>query len=205
MAEKKHIDTSREADITVVCGSSGSGKSAYVKQKTASAERVIVWDPDDEYHGPGVVRVSAITQLVDIMVKHPDSPLRVRLVSSGQAAFDLWARAAFAWGDCVAIAEETADVTSPGKAPEGWGTLVRRGRKRGISIYGVTQRPSESDKTIIGNASTIHVGRLTRSQDRDYLSRELDCDKAKIDALQNLEYLQKCAKTGEISAGKLTF
>src|SRR3569623_2110456 len=116
----KRVDVTRAASIIVVCGSSGSGKSAWVKQRIAKARRVLVWDVDDEYEG--FERITAPAALIE--------------------AFDLWARAAFAWGNCTAVAEELAGVTTPGKAPPGWHQLVSRGRKRGIEVIGETQRTS---------------------------------------------------------------
>ena len=38
------------------------------------------------------------------------------------------ARCAFTWTNAAVAAEETADVTSPSKAPPNWGQLIRRGR-----------------------------------------------------------------------------
>lgn len=195
------VDVTRAARIVVVCGSSGSGKSAWVKQQTRTDPRLIVWDPDDEYEG--IRRITGRRALVATLQK-ATGPARLRYVGP-LSDFDYWARCAFAWGNCTAVAEETADVTTPAKAPEGWGMLVRRGRKRGIAIYGVTQRPAESDKTIVGNATLIHVGRLARSQDRAYMAAELDAPRQRLDALQPLEWLERDMATGQITAGKLKF
>jgi hypothetical protein len=113
--------------------------------------------------------------------------------------------AAFSWGNCTAVAEETADVTTPAKAPVGWGTLVRRGRKRGISIIGVTQRPAESDKTIIGNATKIHCGMLKRPQDRKYMALEMDVPLQVVNELKPLEWLEVVAGIEGHKKGKLRF
>jgi len=194
------VDVSRAANIVVVAGSSGSGKSEWVKRQIRRKRRVIVWDPDGEYDGQ---RFASVRELLQVARANPAGPGRYCLTSARLADFDLWAKIAFAWANCVAVAEETADVTSPGKAPEGWGQLVRRGRKRGITVIGVTQRPAESDKTIMGNATLIHCGRLARDKDRRYMAQELDCP---LDALptEPLEWVER-RPGGEFKTGKLFF
>lgn len=195
------LDVSRDASIIVVCGSSGSGKSAWVKKRIAKKRRVLVWDTDDEYAGD-FERVSTCSGLVD-RIKGAASA-RVAFVA-GREHFDFWARVAFTWGNCTAVAEELAGVTSPGKAPTGWHTLVSRGRKRGVEVIGVTQRPSESDKTIMGNASLFHCAMLSREQDRAYMAKELDVSRDMISGLEKLEFLEKKAGIKGVTRGKLRF
>ncbi len=69
------------------------------------------------------------------------------------------------------IVEELADVTTPQKAPESWGVLLRRGRKYGISTYAVTQRIQEIDKTIIGNMAQFMVFQHVRPKDIDEIRK----------------------------------
>lgn len=201
---KTRVDVSRAANIVLVCGSAGSGKSAWVKKETRNKPRVVVWDCEQEYCTlPHYVTVTGLPELGRLLARSAKG--RFAYVPRSMADFNLFCKMAFAWGECTVIAEEISSVTSPGKAPDGWGDLVRRGRKRGCEIYGVTQRPAESDKTILGNASRVHVGRLTRSKDRKYMAEDMDCPQAMIDALKPLEWLEKQAATGEILRGKVTF
>ncbi len=195
------VDVSRKALIVVVCGSAGSGKSAWTKRQVRRAPRLVVWDIDDEYSAERCQRITSIPQLARALRTHK----RGRFAYVGKPSdFEAFCKAAFAWGECAVVAEELADVTSPGKAPDGWGELVRRGRKRGISIFAVTQRPSESDKTIVGNASVIHVGRLNRAADRAYMAREMDIPQSEIDALKPLEWIEKHAD-GTVKRGQPRF
>lgn len=198
------VDVTRTANIVLVCGSAGSGKSAWVKQETKSHKRVVVWDCEQEYCTlPNYVTVASLPELGLLLSKSKTG--RFAYVPRSMDDFNTFCKMGFAWGNCTVIAEEISSVTSPGKAPDGWGDLVRRGRKRGCSIYGVTQRPAESDKTILGNASRVHVGRLTRSKDRAYMAAELDCKQADLDVLLPLEWLEKQAATGVILRGKVKF
>ncbi len=188
----KRIDATRTACIELFCGSSGSGKSYKVKSKIAKAKRLVIFDPDDEYGElANIVTVTTAQSLLSKLKQFPKGSLRIRYVANGEAAFNVWSKAVFAWGNCVAVAEEIAGVTSPGKAPAGWHTLVSRGRKRGITLYAVTQRPSESDKTILGNLSSIWVGRMSRSKDRKYMASELDVHVNDLTELKALDYLER--------------
>lgn len=99
------------------------------------------------------------------------------------------------------IVEELADVTTPGKAPAAWGVIVRRDLCYGPEIYAVTQRPSESDKTIMGNASVIHTHAMARAEDARYMAKELRVDQALIDALNPYEFLERDMGTKEITRG----
>lgn len=198
------VDVTLKADITVVCGSSGSGKSAWIKKQLKGRKRVIVWDVDEEYtEEAGFIAVRSMRELLRLLKKRKTG--RFSYVPCALVEFDNWCLAAFGWGKCTAVAEETADVTTPSKAPAGWGALVRRGRKRGISVIGVTQRPAESDKTIIGNASKIHCGMLKRPQDRKYMSLEMDIERAVVDELNPLEWLEVEAGVNGYKKGKLRF
>lgn len=105
------------------------------------------------------------------------------------------------------VAEELADVTSPAKAPEGWGMLIRRCRKYGGDVYGITQRPAESDKTLFGNCMVLHVCGLQRANDRKYVAMELDMPVSDIAALsrEKLEFIHKDMRSGKVDKGRLTF
>lgn len=183
------IDVSAESDITVVAGMARSGKSAWVKRQVARRPAVFAWDPDGEYILAGITR--PIYRRVDLLRAVLDKrPGRFSYVAPiSRAEFNFWALAVLHRGDCTAVAEETADVTHAGKAPEQWGQLVRKGAKRGISIFAVTQTPPESDKTVMRNARRIVCFMQDREPDIDYMAREMRVPRAEIAALAKLEAL----------------
>jgi hypothetical protein len=193
------VNVSNKAKIVVVCGASGSGKSAWTKKQITRAKRLLIWDIDDEYTG------ERINKQADLVAKLRTEKAGVFRYVGKAKDFSFFCKCAFAWGRCTVVAEEIAGVTSPGKAPEGWHMLVSRGRKRGISIYAVTQRPSESDKTVFGNASALHVGRMTRKKDRVYIAGELDCKVDILDDLQPLDYVHREMSTGKVTTGRIHF
>ena len=82
--------------------------------------------------------------------------------------------------------------------------VVRRGRHQSLTVYGITQRPAESDKTIIGNATLTHCCKLKRAPDRAYMAREMGCAPALLDALKPLEWIE-ADELGRIRRGKMRF
>ncbi|WP_428398416.1 hypothetical protein [Marinobacter salarius] len=200
------IDTTLSAAIQVVCGSSGSGKSVTIKKRLMKEKRLLIWDIDDEYTGDvGIPGCQRITSMAELAAKVKKAKAGKFAYVGPKSDFERWCRVAFAWGYCAVVAEETAGVTTPQKAPDAWHTLISRGRKRGIKpLVGVTQRPSESDKTIMGNATSIQCGRMTRFQDRKYMANEMDLPVEYLSRLGKKEYIRLDPETKEYFHGLIT-
>lgn len=187
--------------LVVIAGASRSGKTAYVRKRVATDDRVIAYDPEDQWAQlRGWRRVTTRAQLLDAVQGR--GPMRVAYVPGGDLTpeFDFVCGCAMYAGRYVGpvtfIAEELADVTSPGKAPGNWGVLVRRGLKRGINIYAISQRWSEADKTAVGNASEFVIFRQSSGDDVRYLARKTRVDEAAIAELQPLQFVRRDAYTG---------
>lgn len=196
--------------LYVVAGASRSGKTAWTKKRVARARRVWAWDPEAQWcELPGWRKVTDRGQL--LALAQSAGPQKVAFVAGGdlKEAFDFWAACVMYAGRYVgpldAIAEELADVTTPSKAPGKWGILIRRGLKRGISLYCISQRWSEADKTAVGNASDFVIFRQASGDDVRYLARKTRVPEAHIEALVPLQFVHMDALTGNISPGKLRF
>lgn len=196
--------------LVVIAGASRSGKTAYTRKRLAKARRVVAWDPEAQWcELPGWRKVTTRRGLVEAL--QSPGPLKLAFVVGAdlKASFDFWAQAVM-WagrfvGPLACIAEELADVTTPAKAPDGWGVLVRRGLKRGISIYAISQRWAEADKTAFGNASEFVMFRQSSGDDVAYLSRKTRVNVSELSGLKPLEWVRYNAYTGEIERGKLKF
>lgn len=101
------------------------------------------------------------------------------------------------------VAEELSAFTTPGKAPSGWHILLTQGLEFRADIWALVQRPAESDKTCIGNATRLRAFAMTRAADCAYLARELDCEPAEIAALKPLAYVERDMLTGRLSRGRV--
>ena len=189
-----------------VSGARGSGKSSWLKQYARGFGRVLVWDPMHEYaEAFGVSPVGSLSALVEakgapICVFAPDDPA---LVSA--KAFDFFCLVAWTRGAGLVLVDELATVTHAGKALGWWGRLIREGRHRQIEIAGAAQRPAEIDKTIIGNATRLVVFRLGRRADRVLMAEELDIERAQIDALKPLEFIDADRLTRNFTRSRIVF
>jgi hypothetical protein len=196
--------------LYVIAGASRSGKTAWTKRQVQRDRRVIAWDPEDQWAQlPGWTKVTSRPDLVRRV--QTAGPLKLAFVAGGNLAegFDLWAGCVMHSGRYFAplscVAEELADVTTPSKAPGNWGILLRRGLKRGISIYAISQRWAEADKTAVGNASAFVLFRMSSGDDITYMSRKTRVPVTELDGLKPLEWVNFDAVNGNISRGKLRF
>ena len=194
-----------DGSLYVVTGASRTGKTTWVELDTHASRRLLVWDSADEWSWRFRCRkVTSIAELAKLVV--PGAPdMRIAFcVPATRENFEAFCRLAWVFirvkeGDVVA--EEIADVTSPGKAPDAWGEIIRKGLRYGPRIYALTQRPSESDKTCFGNASVIHTHQMDRVDDGKYMAKELRIDVAQMDALKPYQFIERDRRTKALSTG----
>ena len=199
-----------EGKIFIIAGASRNGKTVYTIEQVKNRRRVIVWDVEGEFKKlRGFVAVSSIPALLETVKKAGVKPCRIAYQPNNTREFSDWSKIALAWGravgDVAAVAEETSDVTTPGKAPDGWGQLIRKGMKRGIDIFAISQRPAESDKTALGNAKYIISFYLNRPRDREYIAAEMGCNPEQIEQLEKLHYLKKDVDNRKLIKGQIQF
>lgn len=164
------------------------GKTHALLRRLAGFDRVIVWDMKGEYSRDlGFERVPG-AGLYDRLRAGPG---RISVTSHDPRHFQNFCTLAHWWGACAVVAEELADVTRPGKAPLEWGIVLRRGRDRALSVFAVSQRPTECDTTIFGLRTYTAAFYLPRANDRAYMARELDTDRRRLDALKPHQFLER--------------
>lgn len=198
----------KTGEIGLYTGKTRSGKTYQLKRRIARKRRVLVWsvkESVDHYLEvwPDSVRVRTLHDLKGLVVRLGKAPAHIVYTPASLREFGAWAKLAHAWGviaPCAVVAEELADVTTPAKAPDGWGNLIRQGAGWGIDIYAVTQRPAESDKTIVGNMSYIHAHQIMRAQDRAYVAAEMDLPLEQIAALTGYQWVERWAD-GKVKRG----
>jgi hypothetical protein len=164
-----------------------------------------VWDAKGEWWRHGCAPVSSPAELRALVAIAPAPLHRLAYVRPCTAAeFDFFCRLAWVWlrqARGTLVVEELADVTHPGKAPVAWGEIIRKGLAYGPTIYAVTQRPSESDKTAIGNASLVHCHRMMLAIDCVYMARQLRVPVERVENLKPFEWIERDA-FGRVSSGK---
>ena len=194
-------DNRLPADIRVIAGATGSGKSAETKRalKTERGD-VFVFDVKNEYGSqPGFRRVHTRADFLREMRRGG----RIAWATTGPADFEFFCKCVWARGSALIIVEELSSVTGTAKAIGAWHLILTQGRGYGLRVIGITQRPAEIDKTIIGNATLIRTHRLTRGSDRAYVAAELDVPRGELDALTEYDYIERHVPTNKLRYSNL--
>lgn len=178
-------------------GKSRYGKTTLNLKLTANDARLLVFDfPARDWPLANCERVLGLKALSARALEVGAGPVRI---SYGAAElngkeFGRFCQLALAWSHdapLTIVAEELADVVNPGKAPGGWGELVRGGMAYGNTVIGITQRPQETDRSIFGNATTLRIFRAQNEPDAAYISKATGIPTEAILSLKKLEYLEK--------------
>jgi hypothetical protein len=182
--------------LVAVAGASRSGKTHWTAEQVKACRRLLVWDYKGEWHlRYRCRRVRSFGELRELVKSTaPPARLAFHVEFMDADAFNLFCRYAWLWvrqAEGTLIVEETASVTSPGKAPRPWGEILRMGLGYGANVFALTQRPAESDKTALGNASIVHCHRMGTTDDRAYMAKLLDVPIAQVQALKPREWIER--------------
>lgn len=204
-----------EAKIWGVIGASGTGKGLWTKEKLREINppRLVVWDFKNEYQEftgerPAAVARKTLGQIRQaMMTAGADGPLRIRYAPHGagekalRREFEALCELVYAWENCVFVAEELANVTTPGWAPASWRKMTTSGRHARVHIIGATQTPALVDKSFLGNCTLIHCCALREYGHRVAVSRSMDIPEGRIASLVKFQWLEKDFDKGEVVEG----
>lgn len=198
-----------DANIWGVVGASGTGKGVWMKTqlRQLNPSRLVVWDFKREY-GEFARLVPKLSDVHRQMVRvGADQPLRIAYcpVGAGEKAvrreFEGLCELVYAWEGCVFIAEELANVTTPGWAPAAWRKMTTSGRHAGVHIIGATQTPALVDKSFLGNCTKLHAGPLRERLHRVAVARSMDIAEDDLAALVKFQWIEKDFDSGEVTTG----
>ncbi|MEQ1488853.1 MAG: hypothetical protein ABL920_10190 [Methylotenera sp.] len=199
-----------DGKLIVISGSSRCGKTAKTLQLAEKHKNVFVWDIEAQWCTQrGFKKITSLTELKKIAVTGRVG--KYAFVSGGnlKAEFEQFCKCVYHFGcyfgGCAIIAEELADVTTTAKAPPSWGILCRRGLKRGITIYPISQRWAEADKTAIGNATDFYIFRQSTTSDAKYMEQKTGVDWIGISNLKPLQYIHYDTFTKKMTRSALIF
>lgn len=199
-----------------VFGARGTGKTAWIKQLIGgiAPSRLLVWDykhdPDLKTLGKPVTRLADLARLAAA----PGFQLRylVQQDTDPIPQFDLFCRIAWAAGNLTMFVDELPEVTKANKAPTAWRKCVNVGRSyseggtlKSLSIIGAGQRPTEVDKSFLGNCDIIHTGRLGYQNDAKALGQAWGLDYRELFTMPDLHWIEKRAEKAEVLRGVLSF
>lgn len=179
---------------TLVLGTSGSGKTRWLtkNREIADCARVVLWDPESDHRA---IHCQTRAEFVRVLKAALQSGKKFRVAYEPQHVtpdeFNWWCGVVWAVLDgnmeTVAIVEEIADVVMAGSAPVNWGFMTRKGRKYGLRIFVVSQRPQQVDKTAVGQCPYKFAGAL-----------ETDLDRKAVGSILSLS-LEQMRKPGELN------
>ena len=206
-----------------VFGVSGSGKSAYVKAHVANTERLVVFDPTDEYSRGGrglrnLKRCTTVEQVRQQMTakwdvfriayvpptgKEPRTLNALcKLMMMGQEPFKDSGRGA----KMTLVVDELnlafPSTNGPTLCP-GFADICARGRHYGIELYGITQRIREVHPRFRDNLSEAVSFTMGDADGRKAAASMVDVPVTEMNALEPLHFIARAGFTKR--RGKLTF
>lgn len=199
-----------DGKLTVVTGRTRSGKTLSTRLAVKAERRLLVFDPKGKW--AELDRCQPILSRAELLkIARRGLAGRFAFISQSRADFGFWAEACYWWARVaqvkgarsVVVAEELSAFTTPGKAPAGWHLLLTQGLEFATDIWALVQRPAESDKTCIGNATRLRAFAMTRAADCAYLARELDCEPGEIARLKPLSYVERDMLTGRLTRSRV--
>lgn len=201
------------AKVTAIMGSTGCGKSFYLRSVLAKRKRrrTLIWSPKeaiDNYAGlyPGSVVVTTAAETLALLKAAGKGEFHIvfkpRLNRTADAAqFGAVCKMAMLARDVTFIAEELHTVTKPSWAPDGWSELIMMGRGYGAEVFGLSQRPASVDKDFFGNVSLIHCGRMAYDDDAKAVASALGVKPAEVLALTGHQWIERDILSGKITRG----
>lgn len=149
---------------TLYLGGSGTGKSQALSQNKeipARGARVIMWDVNGDHAGLHTRNKKKFIQLLKIGIKK--GGFRVAYAGSNVADFEWFCSVVWSIldGDHIThcIMEELSQVCpSAAKATNNAAQLINQGRKFGLVIHGVSQKPQEIAKTFFDQCERKYIG-----------------------------------------------
>jgi hypothetical protein len=193
-------------------GGRGTGKTTWLKGwiRESGYKRIVIWDykhdPNLEDMGKPV---SDMRELLQVM-KRDQFFVRYLVDRQGLCGLDkheqfrFFCLACWEASNLLMFVDELPEVTKANMAPEEWRTCVNVGREykidgvlSALTICIAAQRPSECDKSTIGNCDIIHSGRV-RGNDAKVLAIELGCQASDLVNLPDFHFI-------ELGPGDTTF
>jgi hypothetical protein len=201
----------RDGALIGVTGSSRSGKTEHTRRCVDAAPRLLVWDfPKFEWSTDRKFRCHAVTSAAELreLVKEGTPARRIAYAPRTRYPrehFQFWSECAWTYARAHGgpiVAEELSVVTQSNWAPPAWENLCRMALGYGSDIYALTQRPAQTDKASIGNASRFHAGLQSFPRDQRTMAEYLGVPLAEFARLRQFEWFERDLRTGKVTRSK---
>ena len=191
------------ADIKLIVGKTGSGKTVKTVKLIADCPRVIMFDTQNKDYIDGVMFYD-MNELKRFWLKVYQG--RFRLIYrplDPLAEFEEICRLAFLCGDLTIVAEELPSLCGAQSIGPELRKLIFRGRMNDIHFIGLMQRPIGIHRDITSQASEIYIFNIDEPGDVKYFQNRIGRDvEEKIRRLEPYQYLHWIDGAEEIEVSK---
>lgn len=200
--------TRNDGSIALFIGVSRSGKSIPLKRAAEQHKRCIAIDPKGEMHSQlGFEKFDDKHEFLERVIEVGDGDAQLCFVTSSRKDFDFFCDVAFNFNRlkpaCIVL-EEIALFANSGSASGHYGRLVNQGLAYQPTILATGQRGQEFDKTLMNNASFLHITKHNTTSDKLYIASKLDIDVAEIPDAP-LRFIQWTSDKGLVTKGTIEF
>jgi len=148
-----------------LCGSEGCGKGHQAKIIAKPETRLVVWDTPMDWE-PARTKIQGDIKELTRVLKRPHFRVAFRPnMYDLKNQFDEFNDVIYAIGRMMVFYDEMNEVTTATHTPASLKNLTSRSRHRGIKMLGASQRPAETGKSFISNATEIYAGNLSEPAD----------------------------------------
>lgn len=198
----------KDGSTALFIGVSRSGKSIPLKKASEQNKRCISIDPKGEMHTQlGFEKFEDKELFLNRLIEVGDGDAQLVFVTNSKKDFDFFCDAAFNFNrvkECAIAVEELALYTNSASAQGHWGRLINQGLAYGVLILATVQRGQEVDKTLMNNATFLHITKHNTLSDRLYIASKLDIDVDEI-PVDALKFLQWTSDKGVVTKGVIAF
>ena len=215
--EKMQADGKR----TLIIGASGRGKSTKAKVLCKDYNRLIVFDTEEEYaRDPAYIPCEKLSHVRDVLKSNWNNKCGFKIAFVPEASAEttelhhlckllMHLQEPYKRGTDdrqIGLVVEEMDLSFPDtqlpRAINGQKSCALRGRKRGINMIGITQRPALVSTSFRGNADEMYVFGLATGNDYKAVASVIGKEhEPLIRELQPHEYI-KWDSSGAISKGR---
>ncbi len=192
-----------DATRILVCGKSGSGKSSYIKALLGLHNRVIVFDPKNEYGKLGFKVVYDRKPFFEALLLKQNikkDNIKIAFVPANNDDFNFFCAVAMNFNrakESLIICEELASFCNTGKLTKHSATLINQIRAFGGVLVLTAQRCQEIAKSIVANVNIVNIHNSAFENDRKYLSNALGIEINTIptENMQGIQVVNNIIKT----------
>lgn len=165
------------AEVAVVVGKRGYGKSSLARWLVTQMPRAMVLDPmGHDYAGDAIVATGAELAAALHERRGRDRWTVVMRPAADSDVAAYWSIARRALSDCWLVVDEIDRWATPAAMPEDVRWQINYGRHRRLSLLGIARRPHRVARDLTAAADCILALRVTERRDLDYLAEYMPTD-----------------------------